>query len=258
VTAPEPWRFEARTRDELAALAPDATVVVPLGSTEQHGHHLPVCVDTALVEAIARRAGAIACEQVPTLVTPTLAVGFAEHHVPFGGTISLTGATYVAVLTDIGASLARQGFRRLVFLNGHGGNDAALKHVLDRLATERRVDAHLAGASYWELARGALAELGLAPGLVPGHAGHFEISLMLALAPGLVRLDLRPTDDVPATPIGTPEPGGARVHRPGRWEASDGRTDDARRASAELGARVLEDVALHVADFVVAFHRSCG
>src|SRR5579872_4279698 len=75
------WRFDALTRDELRALAQEATVVVPLGSTEQHGHHLPVRTDTAIVTALAERAAERAVQHVPVLVTPTLPFGFAEHHI---------------------------------------------------------------------------------------------------------------------------------------------------------------------------------
>lgn len=253
---PARWHFDAHTRDELAELAGEATVVVPLGSTEQHGHHLPVAVDTIVVTTLAHRAASRAAEQALVLVTPTVPFGFAEHHLPFGGTVSLSASTYLDVLTDIGRSLGRQEFRRLVFLNGHGGNETAMKLALDRLAFERPLGMHLAGASYWELASDVLAELELEAGTVPGHAGHFETSLLLAIAPELVALDKRPTDPLGPMPIGVPETSGARVHHPRVWEESDGRSDDASRASTELGTRVLDEMVEKIVDFVVAFHRS--
>jgi creatinine amidohydrolase len=185
-----------------------------------------------------------------------LPFGFAEHHVVFGGTVSIDVRTYVDLLFAIGASLCRQGFRRLVFLNGHGGNDAPARVAVERLAFELGERVAVAAASYWDIAGETLAEIDLPPGLVPGHAGHFETSLMLVLAPELVRLESRMRDDIAATPIGTPEPFRATVRRPGQWERSDGRTDDASRASVALGERVLAAVVQDVARFLVQFHQS--
>jgi creatinine amidohydrolase len=254
---PVAWRFDERTRDELLALAGDVTVVVPLGSTEQHGHHLPVRTDTEIVTALAERAVERAVRQVPLLVTPTVPVGFASYHVGFGGTISVGARTYADLLTEIGSSLIRQGFRRIAFLNGHGGNDSPLKFAVDRLAYECAPSVNVAGASYWELAGDVLRESGLDPAISPGHAGHFETSLMLALAPDLVRLDLRPTDPAPAMPLAEAVHEGARVRRPGDWELSDGRSDDANLASLDLGTRIIDGLVARIAEFLVKFHESC-
>lgn len=248
--------YEALTREELSVVAPEATIVVPLGSTEQHGPHLPVGVDTRIVTAIARGAADAARGQVPILVTPTQPFGFAEHHVAFGGAVSIDARTYVDVLTAIGVSLQRQGVRRLVFLNGHGGNDAPARLAVDRLAFEIAEDLHLACASYWDIAAAVLEETGLAPGLVPGHAGHFETSLMLVLAPELVCLDSRARDEKPAMPMGIPERHGVAIRRPGQWRRSDGRSDDASMASAALGEQMLAAVVRCVAEFLVDFHRA--
>jgi creatinine amidohydrolase len=254
---PAAWRFHERTRDELLALAGDVTVVVPLGSTEQHGHHLPVCTDTEIVTALAERAVERAVRQVPLLVTPTVPVGFAAHHIGFGGTISVGARTYADLLIEIGSSLMRQGFGRIVFLNGHGGNDAPLNFALDRLAYECATPVNLAGASYWDLAADVLRESGLDLALSPGHAGHFETSLMLALAPDLVRMDLRPADASPSMPLADVVHEGAKVRRPGDWELSDGRTDDASLASLDIGTGLIEDLVERIAAFLVKFHQSC-
>jgi creatinine amidohydrolase len=251
--------FAALSRRELSASIPDATIVVPLGSTEQHGPHLPVAVDTTIISAIAHRAASDATRRgTPVLVTPTLPFGFAEHHVVFGGTVSIDVRTYVDVLFAIGRSLCRQGVRKLVFLNGHGGNDLSARAVVDRLAFEVEQEVTVAAASYWDIARTVLEDTGLSAGLVPGHAGHFETSLMLVLAPELVRLESRERDESSATPIGIPEPFGATVRRPGQWESSDGRTDDASLASAELGERLLGAIVHEVAEFLVQFHNSAN
>jgi creatinine amidohydrolase len=250
------WRFDALTRDDLRQLAARATVVVPLGSTEQHAHHLPVSTDAAIVTAIAERAVELAAAHEPVLLAPTLPFGFAHHHVPFGGTVSLRSTTYLDVLTDIVTTLSREGFRRVVLLNGHGGNESAARLAADRVGYELQLDVNVAAGSYWVLAASFLETVDLPTGLVPGHAGHFETSMMLALSPELVRLDARPTDAEPTTPLGVPDHAGALIRRPGLWESSDGRTDDARLADADLGSRLLAGIVESVAEFLVAFHRS--
>ena len=240
-------RFDALTRNELVAAAPTTTLVIPVGSTEQHGHHLPTRVDAAIIEAVCLRAADLAVEQVPVLVAPTLPYGCSHHHLPFGGTMSLTTTTYVELVCDLVAGLAEQGFRSIVLMNGHGGNDAALRVAVDRLTNELRCGAHVAATSYFQIS---------APGQSPGHAGHFETSIMLALTPELVHLDRRPNDPEPVTPLGRTDVPGGKIGRPGLWERSDGRTDDAREASVEIGAQLLDEISTAVADFLVAFHRS--
>jgi creatinine amidohydrolase len=250
------WRFDSLTRDDLCQLASRATVVVPLGSTEQHAHHLPVRTDAAIVTAIAERAVELAAAHEPVLLAPTLPFGFAHHHVPFGGTISLSSTTYLNVLTDIVTTLSLEGFRRIVLLNGHGGNESAARLAADRLGYELQLDVNVAVGSYWALAASFLETVDLPNGLVPGHAGHFETSIMLALSPEAVRLDARAADAESATPLGIPEHAGAHIRRPDLWESSDGRTDDARLADADLGSRILAGIAESVAEFLVQFHRS--
>ncbi|MBO4205191.1 creatininase family protein [Micromonospora echinofusca] len=245
--------FDVLTRDELNPAAAGTTLVFPLGSTEQHAHHLPTRTDSACVDAIAHRSARLAAEQVPVLVAPTLPFGCAHHHLPLGATLSLTTSTYVDLLCDLVGGAVREGFRSVVLLNGHGGNDSAIRLAVDRLVHEERLDLHIAAASYWVLADDVLRAHGFAS---PGHAGHFETSLMLALEPDLVHLDRRVTDPTEWTPLGRPDIPGASIRRPGLWEASDGRTDDAARATAELGAALVDEIVAVVARFLVRFHRS--
>ena len=249
-------RFEEQTREALRGIAPGATAVVPLGSIEQHGPHLPVCVDTAIVSDIARRAVDQAASSVPAVVLPTLPFGFAHHHLQFGGTVSIGLATYLDVITDIGRSLALGGFRRIVYLNGHGGNDAPVREVGDRLVFEQGLDVHVAGTSYWTCAADALAALGLDVGPLPGHAGGFETSCLLALRPDLVDRTLLPALEDRLQPLATAGLDGAVVRRPGVWRESDGRTDDSKAADGDVGTRALEAISQRVAQFLVDFHRS--
>src|SRR5438094_2627312 len=110
------------TRSEANKAAPDSLLIVPLGATEQHGPHLPVGTDSMLVEAVAERAVLELRDSFPVVLAPTLPVGSSAHHVPFGGTLSMTSLSFYGVLMDIGRSAAAGGFRRMFYLTGHGAN----------------------------------------------------------------------------------------------------------------------------------------
>ncbi|MGH7919853.1 MAG: creatininase family protein [Candidatus Dormibacteraceae bacterium] len=115
-------RFGDRTRTALRTAVEDVLVVFPLGATEQHGPHLPVATDSLLVEMIAEQAALKLEGSIPVLVAPTLAFGSSAHHLPFGATLSLPTTTYLTVLMELGKSAFTCWFRRVFFLNGHGGN----------------------------------------------------------------------------------------------------------------------------------------
>ena len=125
------------TAPEIRAVAarPDAFVLLPVGSLEQHGPHLPTITDTASAAAVAIRAAELVAGDPPVLVLPGMWTGMSEHHLPFGGTISLNLAEFCGVLRGVVRSLRAVGFRRLLIVNGHGGN-------IDPLAVATRELAH--------------------------------------------------------------------------------------------------------------------
>ena len=247
-------RFEDHTREELRLLAPDTTVVVPIGSIEQHGPHLPVSTDTEIVTYVAHAAAELAAEATSVLVTPTLPFGLAQHHLPFGATVSFSAKVYLDLLSEIGTSLVADGFQCILFLNGHGGNASAAAMVADRLAYEYRVDARIAAASYWDCAARSLATLDLDGAPAPGHAGSFETACLMALRPELVRLDRIPQAERALQPIAEQSAYRPTVRLPGVWQRSDGRTDDSHRASAVLGHTALTMIIADVAEFIDHFH----
>lgn len=239
------------TRAEALAVAPNTLLVLPTGATEQHGPHLPVGTDTFAVEHIARAAAAIAAEQISVLVAPTLPYGSSHHHIPFGGTMSLSTEVYYRVLIDLLESLIAGGFRRFFLVNGHGGNDELVQLAARDLALKH--DAHLAAASYWNATWTALTDVGAhEQGGLPGHAGAFETALVLALRPELV-VEPRPARD--DAPPGDPRP--LRTYRAefhGRWQTFDGYTDSPARATPERGQRYLDAAAQSLAAALIEFH----
>jgi creatinine amidohydrolase len=243
--------FIARTRGELDAFK-EGVIIIPTGTTEQHGPHLPVGVDSFLAETIALHAAKELSTRLPVLAAPTLTYGNSHHHLSFGGTISLRSETLIAVLKDIGMSLAESGFRKLFFLNSHGGNDEAARLVVRDLAGEGIC---AAATSYWTVAWDALKEAGaLDSGRVPGHAGGFETSLMLYLYGELVQWANRPPLREDASPKEEP----ARrlfVQLPGEGVGKDGYSDDARHASAAKGEQYFQIIVSQVAQAVEEFYR---
>lgn len=184
------------------------------------------------------------------LVAPTLPFGCSEHHLPFGGTLSLDTETYYQVLCQLLRSLVLDGFKRVFMLNGHGGN-----HELIQLAARDIALAHpveIGAASYWNLAWDHLVAAGAHKGArLPGHAGRFETSVMLALREKLVNPD-RPRREGVTESNTAPYPP-FRHERHGSWQDIDGYSDSPDDGSVELGRKYLpllvEAVARTLAQF---------
>lgn len=238
-------RWDRLTREEIGALAADALLVVPVGSTEQHGPHLATGTDALIATAVAERAAAAAAKPETIVLAPTLAYGASDHHLPFGGTLSLGVSTYQLVLSDLLASAASAGFRRVFVLNGHGGNAAACAIAVAEASRRHGLLAATAMPS-------DLVEAGAIEGPLHGHAGSFETSLVLALDPERVRLDLaRPSPGGGART----RPRGLVVGEPGRWQELDGFTDRPDEASRERGEQALTAC---VAAVAAAFEQLAG
>ena len=169
---------------ELRALAAqNAVVILPVASIEQHGPHLPVMTDTALGHEIAVRAARKAYATRPTVVAPVVWSGLSEHHMAFGGTLTLRQDTYRAVLRDLIDAITRHGFRDIVISNSHGGNIIATQALLDDIAPSS--PATLVFTTYVMEAGSAMgAPLEDQDTLM--HAGEAETSMMMAVAPDLV------------------------------------------------------------------------
>jgi creatinine amidohydrolase len=163
--------FAALDRERLIA-------VLPVGATEQHGPHLPLSVDQAILDGLIRWTLPRLPDDLPVVFLPTCPIGKSNEHARWPGTLTLSAATLMAMWSDIGASVAAAGVRKLVILNSHGGQIAPM----DIVARDLRV-AHgiIAVAANW-------FALGMPPDLFPPeeerhgiHAGDMETSVMLAL-----------------------------------------------------------------------------
>jgi creatinine amidohydrolase len=250
------------TRPEVEErLRPNTLAVLPVASTEQHGPHLPLATDALIVGECARRAAERVAEEMPIVVAPTLAFGFSPHHMDFAGTLSLSVPTYIAALTELSQSLIQHGFRKLLLLNGHGGNHELIQVVVRQVVARHKVVA--AAASYWDVARADLEAAGSAEvGLVPGHSAGFETSCLLALRPDLVDLGRLPTDDQ-SQPRDTDarrtvKGMGVMVVPHASQHGASGVWGDPALVRADLGPAFLEAITAAVARLYLALSRTEG
>jgi len=182
---------EKTWRDVAAYLERDDRIIVPVGSTEQHGLRAVLGTDHLVPAGIAREAG----RRAGVLVAPALAYGMSLHHMAFPGTISLRPSTLLQVTCDLLASLARHGFRRVLLLNGHGGNTASLQAGVAE-ANDLHTALRIKVRCWWELA-GVRAVLDEAFGdKEDGHGTPGETSLTMALHPGIVSNEVVPVREV--------------------------------------------------------------
>lgn len=176
----------------------ETPVVVPTGSLEQHGPHLPLFTDSLLVTAVAEAVETRLAGEC--LLTPTLWLGASEHHLAYEGTLSAGFESYIGSLVAVVESLARHGFRRFFVLNGHGGNIAP-NGVASRTLKAAWPNLLVAAAGYYEFIPDELMERTLeGPVRSIYHACEAETSLMLHLHPGLVRMGAAVDDGLRAVP----------------------------------------------------------
>lgn len=170
-------------------VARDPVAVIPVGAFEQHGPHLPLMVDAHLCETVALGAAGKAADRGAAIaVTPVVWTGYSPHHRDFPGTITLDDKVFSALVGQVAQSLWHTGFRRILVLNGHGGNAHLLRNLTQTLHYDHGLRVH--AASYWDFALPVLAEWRQSRIGGINHACEMETALMAATRPDLVRMDL--------------------------------------------------------------------
>jgi creatinine amidohydrolase len=237
-------RWQDLTTVDFESLDAETTVaVLPVGAIEQHGPHLPVSTDALMAEQVAR-AAVEAAGDLPLLLLPTLSVGKSNEHIDFPGTLTLPAETLIGLWREVGESVARSGVRKLVMINAHGGQP----QIMEIVARELRVRCRMlcVTTSWWSMGfpQGLIAPAESRHGI---HGGLVETSLILHLAPDLVRMDkakdFRPVmaeieaDHQRLTYVGAVGIG---------WQAQDihpaGVAGNAAAATAEIGKAVFDHV----------------
>ena len=226
----------------------NALAVLPIGSLEQHGPHLPVITDTLTAWEISIRAARLAAPGVPVLVLPGLWTGMSEHHLPFGGTISLNFNELRGVLTGIVRSLRAIGFTRLLIVNGHGGNIEPLAVASRELAHEFGLP--VVSTTPWMVAPKEIADL-MESGTGPQHACEAETSVMLAMTPGTVKIDKFEEAVRQAPPAVAARGGYSRFWSFAERAPVTGTKGDPRPATAAKGEKMLDAMAAALAEAMI-------
>jgi creatinine amidohydrolase len=230
-------------------------LVVPVGSLEQHGHHLPTATDTLLVDGVAH--GAAAATDAPVLVTPPVWSGISPHHTAFGGTVSLGRETLAVLLEGIADTALENGFDTLLLLNGHGGN-AALVDAVGASVGATHPDVEVSSLTYFTLAADVVDEVRDSDVGGMGHGGEFETSLLLHLHPELVDVDRaeRTMMDEPYEHVRQDLFVGGRlsVYRPFEEYTDSGVIGDPTLATAEKGERLFTHLCAELATLFEAIH----
>jgi creatinine amidohydrolase len=216
------------------------TVIVPTGSTEQHGPHGPLLTDVLIPQEVARRVA----PRIGAVVAPPINYALSYPHVGFTGLVHIRIETFMALVSDLCASFATSGFKRIIFLNGHYDNTYAIAYACADAAGRMPRDARAFPVNYWDgLTAEDVAEFsGLKNGL---HANAAETSAVLAINPDLVDLE-RANAEFPPFPEYTVNM--APVHTaffftsPGSvyWATKSGTWGDARSATPAMGERYIE------------------
>ena len=230
---------------QVNAIAQELPVVIPIAAVEQHGRHLPVFTDSMLLGEVVRRAALVLGDRV--IWTPLLWLGNSHHHLDFAGTLSAAPRTYLDLLGDLIDNLIGHGFRRVVLLNGHGGNIVPAQQAVfeARQRYRSRDDLLFLAATYWLL--GSKTEQ-VDPALVQtqmGHACEWETSMILHLAPHLVG-DLSQIEPVSsAMPFEPATQGWITKER-----SEPGHIGDPRRATAQKGQLLFDRFSQDVVTFL--------
>lgn len=251
------WAGKPYTAIRETAEAAGSVLVIPVGSIEQHGHHLPVATDTILVDAIVYGSSERVDGDIPILVTPPVWSGFSPHHLSFGGTLSLDFEHLRAVLEDVASTGIENGFDAVCFVNGHGGNASLIDAVVSTVGTS--TDTEVLGTSYYTLAADEIQAIRDSETGGMAHGGEYETSLMLHLRPDLVadaemwkgtvwdeHYEWGGSDLLEGGPLS--------VYRPFNWYSDSGAIGSPELASAEKGARIYETVTSELAALFVAIH----
>lgn len=238
-------RLSEMTWPEVDGLSRDTPVVFPVAAIEQHGRHMPLFTDSLLLGEVVRRVAERIGHRV--LFAPLQWLGNSAHHLDFPGTLSATPRAYLDLLAGMLDDFLGHGFRRLVLLNGHGGNIVPIQQVVFEVRQRHRTrtDLLLLGATYWTLGtRPHEAD----PRFRQDHMGHaceWETSMMLRLEPRLVR-DPSSVGSVPSGNLFEPATRGWITQE----RSIPGHIGEPQEATAEKGETLFHLFSDDVCDFL--------
>jgi creatinine amidohydrolase len=226
-------------------LAPHTPIVFPVGAIEQHGHHLPVATDSMLLAEVVKRTQLHTKNRI--LFAPLQWLGNSDHHLNFAGTLTADPRAYIDMLKRLIHNAVEHGFKRIIFLNGHGGNDIPGRQAIfeTRQSHRHRNDLLLLFTTYWDHATPWTTREDLVQRAM-GHACEWETSMIQAIRPDLVG-SIQHLEDVPV------EFGFEPAYR--GWITDDrttmGHMGKPRHANPEKGEHLLNAYAHGVSNFLL-------
>jgi creatinine amidohydrolase len=244
---PDARNFAYLNWKQVDALPRESTLLVlPTAAIEQHGHHLPLATDTLINNLLLGHALRKLPADLPVYALPPVHYGKSNEHIGFPGTLSVSASTFMAVLRDLGSSLSKAGFRRLVLYNTHGGNTS----LIDVMSRDLRAEFGL--RTFALHGSGGISFEGLDPQerAYGFHAGEVETSFLLASVPELVDRSAYTSNyiaDISKPAMLLPENAPATFAWLTRDIASSGVMGDPRPASAEKGERWLQQASTRLA-----------
>lgn len=232
------------TWNTVDGLSRDIPIVIPVAALEQHGHHMPVFTDSMLLGEVMRRADERIGDRV--LFAPLQWLGNSDHHIDFPGTVSSPPRLYLDLIRALAENFLRHGFKRIVFINGHGGNEIPGRQAVFELRQDHRErkDLLLLFATYWDFGSPTTCRDDLVQTTM-GHACEWETSMILRIAPHLVQ----PHTEVPTVPAGY---GFGKAYR--GWTTKDrtvpGHIGTPAAATPEKGEALLETFSSGICGFL--------
>ncbi len=241
------YLFDMSWPEVEKALPEVKAAIIPTGSVEQHGPNGTFEVDTARAREFSIRLGKRFYPKV--IVTPPVQFGISGHHIRFPGTVTLRPETFVAVCMDIAWSLTRHGIKKILFINGHGGNRPALSIVVDKIKYDLGADA--AWVSPTSVVGDVIKRNVSSP--IVGHACESEMSQCLYLWPDAVKKDALEKGDIYPHIYDTWKQ--LPVEQASYWDeiSKNGALGDATKSSYEFGKEAIETALNRLAEFLARF-----
>jgi creatinine amidohydrolase len=251
---PDARNFAYLTWKQVEALAREKTLLVlPTAAIEQHGHHLPLATDTLINNLLLGKALRLVPEDLSIYSLPPVCYGKSNEHIGFPGTLSVSAQTFMAVVRDLGASIAASGFKKVVLYNTHGGNTS----LVDVLARDLRAEFGLRTFSLFGSPGAVFEGVSDQERTYGFHAGEIETAYLLYGAPELVRVDAYTSNyiaRVDRQELLKPEGSSANFAWLTKDIAPSGVLGDPEAATAENGERWADEAAARIAEILVAMY----